>query len=386
MIHEPPNRTGRAVGRRLQLGRVRSRLPRFGALALALLASAGAALYWSTFASDRYVSSAHIIVQRSDLSGGQGMDFSSLLSGAGSGSGRADQLLLREHLRSGDMLRKLDEALKLKAHFSDPGHDFISRLWDSEAPLERFQRHFLNRVSVEFDDYSGVLVLDAQAYDPATARSIAAMMVKEGERFMNAMARDLAQEQVGFLEEQVTDTRGRAARARQMLLDFQNRSGLASPQATAENIGAIVARLEGQRSDLQTQLAAQQSYLVPTHPTVVQLNQQIAAVERQIAQEQGKLVSASARTLNRAVEEYQRLELDAGFAQEVYKTALVALEKGRVEATRTLKKVSVLQAPALPEYPLEPRRMYNTLVFAVLALLLAGVAHLLAAIVRDHKD
>ena len=70
----------------------------------------------------------------------------------------------------------------------------------------------------------------------------------------------------------------------------------------------------------------------------------------------------------------------------MYKTALVALEKGRVEATRTLKKVSVLQSPTLPEYSLEPRRIYNTIVFVIVALLLAGVVHLIAAIVRDHKD
>jgi len=51
--------------------------------------------------------------------------------------------------------------------------------------------------------------------------------------------------------------------------------------------------------------------------------------------------------------------MDAGFAEDVYKTALVALENGRIEATRTLKKVSVLQRPTVPQYPLEPRRIYK---------------------------
>lgn len=78
--------------------------------------------------------------------------------------------------------------------------------------------------------------------------------------------------------------------------------------------------------------------------------------------------------------------MEAAFAQDVYKTALVALEKGRVEVTRNLKKMSVIQAPTLPQYPMEPRRYYNTLVFMLIAMLLAGVIHLLAAIVRDHKD
>jgi capsular polysaccharide transport system permease protein len=78
--------------------------------------------------------------------------------------------------------------------------------------------------------------------------------------------------------------------------------------------------------------------------------------------------------------------MNAEFAQDVYKSALLALEKGRVEATRNIKKVSVLQSPTEPQYPLEPRRIYNTFVFILVTLLIAGIVHLLAAIIRDHKD
>ncbi len=90
--------------------------------------------------------------------------------------------------------------------------------------------------------------------------------------------------------------------------------------------------------------------------------------------------------MNRTVEEFQRLQMNAAFAQDVYKTSLVALEKGRVEATRTLKKVSVLLSPDEPQLSLEPRRLYNTIVFMLAILLIAGILHLLAAIIRDHKD
>ena len=40
----------------------------------------------------------------------------------------------------------------------------------------------------------------------------------------------------------------------------------------------------------------------------------------------------------------------------------------------------------LPEYPLRPRRLYNIATFLIGALLLAGLIHLLVAIVRDHRD
>lgn len=351
----------------------------------AVVASALGALYWSLIASDRYVSEAHVIVQRSDLGGRQGPDFSSLL-GMGTGGSKVDELLLADHLLSIDMMKKLDAQLHLREHYSDSSHDLLSRMWFKDASLERFHDYYLSRVSVAMDDYTGVLVIKAQAYDAATAHAVAAALVSEGERFMNGMAHRIAQGQVTFLERQVTLMSERALRARHALLTYQNHKGLVSPQATAETITAIVGRLQAQRSDLQTQRAALQAYLVPAHPSVVQLDQQIGALDRQIALEEAKLAAPSGKTLNRTVEEFQRLELEAGFAQDIYKTALSALEQGRIEATRTIKQVSVIQAPSEPQYPLEPRRIYNTVLFVLVALLLAGVAQLLAAIVRDHKD
>ena len=118
----------------------------------------------------------------------------------------------------------------------------------------------------------------------------------------------------------------------------------------------------------------------------MEVDLQIKAVEKQIKTEKARLTGSKDQSLNKTVEEYQRLQLEADFMQEAYKSALIGLEKGRVEATRILKKVLVLQSATLPEYPLRPRRLYNIATFLIGALLLAGLIHLLVAIVRDHRD
>jgi capsular polysaccharide transport system permease protein len=354
-------------------------------LVLALVACLLISLYWGLIASDRYVSEARIIIQRTDLAGSQNMDFSTLLTGTG-GVNRADQLLLRDHLLSVDMLRKLDAKLNLRAHYSDRHYDPLSRMWSATVPQEWFHRHYLSRVSVEFDDYAGVLVVKAQGYDRKTAHAIAAMLVEEGERTMNALAHQLAREQVSFIEKQVTVLAERFQEARRQVLAYQNSKGLVSPQATAENLAGVVNRLEAQRTELQARRTALLAYLAPQAPGIVELDAQLGAVEKQIAQEQARLTAPKGNTLNSTVEEYQRLEMAAIFAQDVYKTALVALEKGRVEATRTIKKVTVLQEATSPEYALQPARLYNITVSVLVTLLVAGTVHLLAAIIRDHKD
>lgn len=357
---------------------------RYKFLVAAAFLSLLAAVYWVLLASDRYVSEARVIIQRSDLAGGQTVDFSGLLGGVG-GNTRADQLLMRDYLLSLDMLRKLEAKLQLRNHFSTQG-DWLSRLSDEQAPYETLQSYFAKRVTVELDEYAGVLSIKAQAYTPEMAQAIAAAMVADGEQTMNGIAHALADDQVQFLEGQVTAMAQRAQTARGAVLAYQNSKGLVSPQATAENVAAIVNRLEAQLAELQTRRSSLLGYLQPSSANVVELNLQIDAVQKQIATERARLAAPGGKTLNSTVEEFQRLQLDAEFAQEVYKTALTALERGRLEAARTLKKVSVLQSAGLPEYPLQPRRWYNLLVFVLGAFIAAGVLQLLGAIVRDHKD
>jgi len=344
-----------------------------------------AAMYWGVVASDRYVSEAHVIIQQTEMPASQTLDMP-MLSGLSSGPSRADQLLLRDHLLSVDMLLKLDAKSNLREHYSDRRRDPISRMWSEDISQEWFHRYYLSRVSVEFDEYAGVLVVRAEAFSPEKAHAITSMLVEEGERYMNLMAHRLAQEQVSFVEKQVAQISERLLTARQAVLTYQNERNLVSPQGTAENLFGIVNQLEGQLSTLKTQRDALLGYLNPRHPSVVELDLQIAAVQKQITREQTRLTSSERQTLNRIVEEFQRLQMNAEFAQDMYKTALAALEKGRVAAGRTLKMVSVLQSPSQPQYPMEPRRIYNTVVFIFVTVMLAGIVSLLTVIIREHQD
>ena len=352
---------------------------------LALVLCVLAIIYWGLVASDRYVSEAHVIIQQTDTPMNQPMDLSSLLGGSGAPN-RGDQLLLRDHLLSVDMLLKLDAELDLREHYSDRRRDPISRMWSADMSQEWFHRYYLSRVSVEFDEYAGVLVIRTEAFSPEKARAVTSMLIEEGQRYMNGVARGLAQEQVSFIEKQVGQISERVMQARQAVLAYQNERNLVSPQGAAENVFAIINQLEGQLTTLKTQREALLGYLHPRNPSVIELDLQIAAVKKQITQEQARLTSSGHQTLNRAIEEFQRLQMNAEFAQDMYKTALAALEKGRAESRKTLRMMSVLQSPTHPQYPMEPRRIYNTAVFILATLMLAGIVGLLSTIIREHRD
>ena len=341
--------------------------------------------YWLLIASDRYVSEANVIIQTTDQISNPGVDVSSIVPGAG-GPNRADQLLLREYLLSLDMLKKLDASLDLRSHFSNWRRDPISRMWLKNAPTEWFYQYWLSRVDVQYDDYSGVLHIRAQAYDPDMAQAIVKLMVHEGEAHMNQIGHKLAQSQVDFLATQVRAAHDRLLDATHTVIDFQNRKGLVAPQATVESLNAIIDKLEAQKTDVQTQLSALPASLSPNQPTVVMLRNTLNALDQQIVQKRAELASPSRNTLNYTVDEFQRLQMQVGFAQDLYKTALAALEKGRMDAARTLKMVSIIQTPTKPGYPTEPGRLYNAFVTLLVAAALAGVVKLLESIIMDHVD
>jgi capsular polysaccharide transport system permease protein len=355
--------------------------PYLTAVVIASLVMSG---YWLLIASDRYVSEAHLVVQQTNLPGGQGMDFSGILSGVLGGSSNSDQLMLSDYLYSVDMLKKLDKKLNLKQHYSDSSRDLFSRLWFEE--MEFFHQYYRKHTDIYQDAENGILYIKAQAYDPNTAQQIVSTLVQDGEVFINGLAHELANEQVKFLEEQVAKIKLQSIQTRQKLIAYQNKSGVLSPQANAESMIGILAQLEAKRIELDAQRNALRSYLVPNHPSIVQLDQQIAAINSQAKTERAKLAAPNGQTLNTTVEEFQRLEFDALFAQEVYKTGLAALERGRVEAARTIKKVAIVQQPTLPEYAQQPRRYYNAFMFVIVFLIVAGIAHLIMSIVKEHKD
>lgn len=348
---------------------------------LVAIVIAVSAAYWSLWATGRYVSEANVVLQSAQPPM-PSLNMSSLLKG-----GSAHELLmLRDHLLSVDMLKKLDGALNLREHYADRDIDLFSRLPRPDVPLEEFHQHYLKRISVELDEYAQVLRIKAEAYDPVTAHQITTMLLAEGEAHMNVMGQRLAATQVRFIEVQVEDLNGRLIEARNVLLAYQNQHGLVSPTGSVESLSAVVATLEGELAKLNAQKHALSASRSAQSPEMVRLSHQIAAVRKQIDSEQARMAAQSGDSLNRLAADFETLRLQAEFALQMYSNALAALESTRVEAARTLKQVSVLQSPTDPEYATEPRRLYNITVLAILALLAGLVTHLLVAIIRDHKD
>src|SRR3546814_5352363 len=126
--------------------------------------------------------------------------------------------------------------------------------------MEELRDYYLSWVSIEYDDYTGVLIIKSEGFDPKMSQALTSMLVHEGELFMNEMAHTLARDQVEFLEKQVSQLAQEAIKARRAVLSYQNRNGMVSPQAPTETISNIADHLEAHTIELETQPKALKSY------------------------------------------------------------------------------------------------------------------------------
>lgn len=342
------------------------------------------ALYWGALSSARYVSESSIVLDSPQINT-PSLNFQTLLTGGASAT-RSDMLLLRDYMLSVDMLKKLNQELNIRKHYSNPEIDWFARLTDSRQSIEELHDYYLKRIEVVFDEYSQLLRIKVQAFDAETTFQIGTFLIREGEAHMNKMGQRLAKEQVAFLERQVDELRNRFDEDLATLISFQNESGLVSAEGELQSIGELIANMHGQLANLTAQLATALTYQSGTSAEVIRLKAEIEALKGEISEQRTSLAKRSGGALNVLSSEYQILEMNVQFARESYSSGLAALQATRIEAARQLKQVSIIQSPSQPEYAVEPKRLYNIIVITIVTLLLALILQMVVMIIRDHRD
>jgi capsular polysaccharide transport system permease protein len=64
----------------------------------------------------------------------------------------------------------------------------------------------------------------------------------------------------------------------------------------------------------------------------------------------------------------------------------MALETARIESTRKLKSLVLVETPALPETAEYPRRLYTLLTLLMGLILIYGIGRLILATIEDHIE
>lgn len=360
-----------------------SRITRYLPLLLLMLSVTASGYYWFAVASDKFESTALVSIQRSSGNSASGGQLASLF-GVSNDNGN-DALLAKEYMNSRDMLEKLSEYIDLKKLYSAESIDPVSR-FRANASYEEFTDYISKHWTVHYDEASSVLKISVTAFDSATAKKTVSFLILESELFLNNINKKLASSQVRFATEQLEQSKLQVKDAITTLMEFQNKNGVVSPLQETKIVSSIVASMETELATKRTELNSLSSYLQQDAPEVRLLRSQIHSLTRQMGLEKQKMLGKKGNPLNKLNAKYQELETELSFRKDAYGTTLAALETARLEASRKLKHLVVIEAPTLADEAQHPRRWYNFLTYSLVALMVFWITKLGIATVRDHMD
>jgi capsular polysaccharide transport system permease protein len=192
-------------------------------------------------------------------------------------------------------------------------------------------------------------------------------------------------DEVQFAEDELHRQEDRVVRARQAMTQFQNLHGDLSPQDVANQLGQIAGTLEGALSTARTELANTLTFAQPTAPQVVNLKSQIAALEKQLAQQRTRLANTTGNTpYSQILDEYSRLQLEQEFAKNAYQSAQQGLSVARADAARKQNYLVDFISPSQPDQP----TFWFSITYIVTALIgslfLYAVGSLIGGAFRDQ--
>ena len=340
--------------------------------------------YYTFIAADRYVSNVSLSVKSTD--GSSPISLSGIESLVGVASSSTEDIkLLREYIKSFDMLQKLDEKINLRSLYEKQKIDLFFRIYSSTSK-ESYLKYYRDRIHILFDDATGLLNVAVESFSPEDARIISAAILEESERFINEISHNIAREQLRFAQGELESAKQKYKDAKNELLAFQNEYGVFDPQSLAKTKAGFITEIELQISKKETELNTMRSYLNENAPEIVALKAELRAHKEQLEKEKSKVASnASQDKLNDVVAQFEALYLNLSFAEDVYKTAITAVETTRIEIGRKAKQVVVIQSPYVPDSAAYPNKMYNIITIFVILTLIFGVVRLVRAIIDEHR-
>ncbi|MGF1765988.1 lipopolysaccharide biosynthesis protein [Enterovibrio makurazakiensis] len=348
------------------------------------------ALYQIFWASPRYESRTQIIVQQPD--GMATMDAGmALLSGLGVNTANSDTQLVKAYVYSNDMLEHLNSTLNLREHFESREADFFSRMhsWDT---IEDFVDYFASRVSVEIDEKSQVITVSAQSFTPSFATTLAKAIADKAEWYINNIGHQLAEAQLAFIKEEHTLIERRLKSAQSDLLKFQQQHNLLNPEAEGSALAKIAYGIEGQIAARKAELKALQSIMSPNAPQVVNLKNQINALQAQLKLEKERLTTTSelrqsntdvSLSVSEVLARYADLKIELELALKGFASSTISLEKSRIEAYRQLKYLVLVEEATNPEDNSYPTVIYNITLLAILLILAYWILRICVSTINE---
>lgn len=366
-------------------------------LLMVVLPTAAGAAYYLYFAADQYVSEFRFAVKSSNASASSA---TTDLVGAALGqsarlSAFSDNFIVADYITSREAVGDLLKTVDLRAIYSSPGADYLSRL-DPTVPVEKLVAYWQNRVDASFDVSTGISIVQVRAFTPEDSLRVAKALIGASESLVNRIAERAREDAVRFAERDVKNAEDRLREVTAKLRQFRNVQQTPDLSTSASGTLGLSLQLRTNLAQMEAQLTSLSTHMAPDAPTIKVLKNNIAATRDQLGKIEGELGAGAAPAGNpnsqgpnsegyaATLSDYEDIRLEMQFAQQSYQNMLTALDQVRSSAMSDRTYLMPYVEPSLAEFPLYPERVEDVFIVFLIAGVAWAITMLTVYAVRDH--
>ncbi|MGD9861815.1 MAG: sugar transporter [Pseudodonghicola sp.] len=357
--------------------------------AMVLLPLAAVILYLWVAANDQYLSTAGFTV-RSQESGGATELLGGLAQFAG-GSTASDSDILYEFIQSREMVEAVDAEIDLRAHYSPywPA-DWAFALWP-DASTEDLVWYWQRILGISYDAGTGLIEVQAVAFDAATAQSITRVVLRESQDRINRLNDQAREDAMRYARADLDAAIARLKDAREALTRFRTRTKIVDPAADIQGRMGVMNNLQQQLAEALVEYDLLRGTTSDNDPRLTKAQQLIDVIRDRIRIERQTFTSDNTDTgavgedYPSLIAEFESLNVDLRYAEETYRAALTALQVARDDAARQSRYLATYINPTLAQDSEYPDRPVLAALAALFLLLFWAILALVYYSIRDRS-
>lgn len=359
------------------------------ALLIVVLPTSLAGAYYAFVASDQYAASGSFVVRHRKASVSSPGPLSVIGLGPLPGDATGDMMLVNDYIMSLQMIKDLESLVDLRAIYTAPEADWWARLKPPRPGDvindEDLRDYWRKMATTHFDQTTRLSTFEVRAFAAKDAKAIADAVFKLSEDLVNRLSQRSQEDALSLARGEVESYRARALQSLDALMTFQESAQQVDPLGFAAAQTEIQAGIKQELTQLQAQLDVLRKRLPEDAPSISQVKNRLAVVEKQLATERAQsTTSTSTESAAKILNEFQKLKLESEFATQAYMSSLASLEAARVEAIRQNLYLETFVRPHVPQISEYPRALLNTLLVFVVSFLVWAIGGLLFSAAREH--
>ncbi|WP_375687114.1 sugar transporter [Pseudooceanicola sp. LIPI14-2-Ac024] len=343
--------------------------------------------YLFAIAEDQYVSTTGFTVRQDE-----GSSATEILGGLAQFTGASsspDGDVLYEFIRSQEIVRRVNQDVDLRAHYSQNWPNDPAFSLPGDATIEDLHHFWDRMVRVSYDQSTGLTELQVFAFDPDSAQAIAKAVVAESQQMVNALNEAARTDAIRYAAADLDEAKTRLKETREALTRFRTRTQIVDIEADIQGRMGVMNNLQQQLAQELVSFDELTETAPADDPRVTQALRRIEVIRNRIAQERDNFantkITGTDEDYPTLISEYEGLQVEREFAEQNYRAALTAYEAARSEEARQSRYLATYITPTLAEKSEYPQRFLILGVGTLFLMFLWGIGALIYYSIRDRR-